>query len=123
LDALLAEGRRDEALELFMRLAGSPDEQIEAARQSPMRPGLRALAHTLAYDATCLRDRRPHPARLAKIRQQTLVATGGNVETFEGAADAIAKSIPQTERRTIVGQPHIVDPQTFAPVLRGFFTA
>ena len=32
LDALLAESRRDDALELFMRLAGSPDEQIQASR-------------------------------------------------------------------------------------------
>jgi hypothetical protein len=28
----LAESRRDDALELFMRLAGSPDEQIQASR-------------------------------------------------------------------------------------------
>jgi len=32
LDALLAESRRDDALERFMRLAGSPDEQIQASR-------------------------------------------------------------------------------------------
>lgn len=32
LDALLAESRRDDALELFLRLAGSPDEQIQASR-------------------------------------------------------------------------------------------
>jgi hypothetical protein len=38
LDAALSEGRRGDAVELFMRLAGSPDEQIAAARASPTGP-------------------------------------------------------------------------------------
>jgi pimeloyl-ACP methyl ester carboxylesterase len=123
LETLLTRDRREDALELFMRLAGSPDEQIAAARKSPMWPGLLKLAHTLMYDAVCLRDRRPPAARLATIPQPTLVATGGGVEFVERGADAIARSIPRAERRTLEGQAHVVDPKALAPVLERFFGA
>jgi pimeloyl-ACP methyl ester carboxylesterase len=123
LESLLASGRRDLALELFMRLAGSSEAMIRGARQSPVWPGLEALAHTLAYDAACLGDRRPHPQRLARIRQPTLVATGGGVEPFERAADVVAESIPHAERATLQGQAHVVDPEVLAPLLERFFVA
>jgi pimeloyl-ACP methyl ester carboxylesterase len=117
----LAEGRRGEAVELFMRVAGSPDESIASARSSSMWSGLEAIAHTLAYDAACLGDGLPPTARLAQITQPTLVATGGGAEFFEQAADAIATSIPQAERLTIEGQTHLVDPKALAAVLERFF--
>jgi pimeloyl-ACP methyl ester carboxylesterase len=117
----LAEGRRGDAVELFMRVAGSPDESIASARSSPMWPGLEAIAHTLAYDAACLGDGLPPTARLARITQPTLVATGGGGEFFELAADAVAASILQAERLTIEGQSHLVDPKALAPVLERFF--
>ena len=56
LTAALADGRRGDALALFMRLAGSSDDDIAAARTSPQWAGGEALAHTLAYDAACLGD-------------------------------------------------------------------
>jgi hypothetical protein len=121
LAALLAADRRDDALELFMRLAGSPDEQIQDARSSPMWPALRALAHTLAYDAACLRDRQPDRARLATLRQPTLVATGDNAGPFEAAADLIAAAIARGQRLSLKGQPHMVDPAVLAPALERFF--
>jgi pimeloyl-ACP methyl ester carboxylesterase len=121
LGPLLAEGRRGDALELFMGVAGSSEEGIASARSSPMWPGLEALADTLAYDAACLGDGHPPTARLAKIRQPTLVTTGGSDEFFEQAADAIAASIPHAERLTIEGQSHVADPKAVAPVLERFF--
>jgi pimeloyl-ACP methyl ester carboxylesterase len=106
-----------------MRLAGSPEEMIDAARRSALWPPLEALAHTLAYDAACLGDRRPHPERLARIRQPTLVATGGSSGPFESAADAMADSIPHAERSILRGQAHAVDPEVLAPLLVRFFNA
>jgi pimeloyl-ACP methyl ester carboxylesterase len=117
----LAEGRRDDAVELFMRVAGAPEEGIVQARNSPMWPGLEAIAHTLAYDAACLGDGRPPTARLATITRPTLVATGGGADLFEQAADAIAAGLPQAQRRTLEGQSHVVDPKALAPVLERFF--
>jgi pimeloyl-ACP methyl ester carboxylesterase len=120
---VLADGRRGDALELFMRLTGSSDEDIARARNSPFWAGAEALAHTLAYEAVCLGDGQPPTARLARITQPTLVATGGGDDFFERAADAIAVSIPQAERRIVEGQGHVVDPNVFAPVLERFFGA
>jgi pimeloyl-ACP methyl ester carboxylesterase len=127
----LAEGRRGDALELFMRLAGSSEEDIARAKNSPMWPGLEALAHTLAYDAACVGNGQPPTARLAKIKQSTLVATGEaglDPHTrglpsgyFERAAEAVAASIPHGERQTFEGQTHVADPKVVASVLERFF--
>jgi pimeloyl-ACP methyl ester carboxylesterase len=123
LEAALAEGRRGDAGELFMRLAGSPEEQIAEATNSPHWPRVEALAHTLAYDAACLGDGEPPTDRLATISQPTLVATGGSNDFFESAADAIAASLPNSERLTLTGQGHVVDPKAMASELRRFFGA
>jgi pimeloyl-ACP methyl ester carboxylesterase len=130
LGSALAEDRRGDALELFMRVADTPDETIAGARSSPYWPGMEAIAHTLAYDAACLGDGQPPAARLAKITQPTLVATGvggrlpGAAEwarALDDAADAIAASIPQAQRQIVEGQAHVVDPKVLAPVLERFF--
>jgi pimeloyl-ACP methyl ester carboxylesterase len=117
----LAAGRRGEALELFMRLAGSSEESIAGARASPLWPRLEELAHTLAYDAACLGDGRPPTARLAAIAQPALVLTGGSGDLFEQAADALAAALPNAERRVLAGQSHVADPQAVVPVLERFF--
>jgi pimeloyl-ACP methyl ester carboxylesterase len=117
----LADGRHGDALELFMRLAGSSDEQIAGAKSSPFWVGGEALAPTLAYEAVVLGDGQPPVDRLARITQPTLVATGGGDEFFEQAANAIAASIPRADRRVVEGQGHVVDPKAFAPVLERFF--
>jgi pimeloyl-ACP methyl ester carboxylesterase len=130
LEGLLAEGRRGDAAALFMRLAGATEEMIAGARNSPVWPGLEALAPTLAYDAACMGGGRPPTKRLARITRPTLVATGGaspdsfvggGGDFFERAAAAIAASIPRAERQTIEGQTHMVDPKVLAPVLERFF--
>jgi pimeloyl-ACP methyl ester carboxylesterase len=117
----LAEGRRSDAIELFMRVAGSSEEMIMGARNSPMWSGLEAIAHTLAYDAACLGNGLPPTSRLATITRPTLVATGGGDDFYEPAADAIAASIPQAERLTIEDQSHVADPKAVASVLERFF--
>jgi pimeloyl-ACP methyl ester carboxylesterase len=119
----LTDGRRGDAIELFMRVAGSSEEDIAGAKSSSFWPGLEALAHTLAYDAACLGGGPPPRIRLGTIAQPTLVATGGGAALFEEAADAIAASLPRAERRTLEGQGHVVDPKALAPVLVRFFDA
>jgi pimeloyl-ACP methyl ester carboxylesterase len=129
--AALADGRRGDALELFMRFAGSPEEAIAGARSAPVWPDLEAIAHTLAYDAACLGDGQPPTARLAKITRPTLVLTGDAhppgsaswVLALDEAADAIAAAVPGGERRALAGQSHVADPKSVAPVLARFFGA
>jgi pimeloyl-ACP methyl ester carboxylesterase len=130
LEALLAKGRRGDAFALFMQTAGTSEDDIVAARKSPVWTSLEALAHTLVYGAACLGDGRPPTARLAKITQPTLVLTGTKLDphmsglpsgVFDQAADAIAASIPRAERQTVDGQTHMVDANALAPVLERFF--
>jgi pimeloyl-ACP methyl ester carboxylesterase len=131
LSALLAEDRRDEALALFMRLAGSSEDDVEGAENSPYWPGLQTLAPTLAYDAACLGDGGPATARLATITQPTLVVTRSLIDPhtgglqpgfFDAAADAIAAAVPNGERRIVESRSHAVEPTVVGPVLEQFFT-
>jgi Alpha/beta hydrolase family len=130
LEAVLAEGRRGDALELFMQLAGSSEQEIAGARSSPFWPAMEDLAPTLAYDAACLGDGRPPTDRLARIAQPTLVATGVGarlpgaaawVLALNPAADAIAASIPHAQRQTFEGESHVAGPKAVAPILERFF--
>lgn len=50
LDRLLADGRRGDAVALFMRFVGTPDDQVEGMRQAPFWPSMEAIAPTLAFD-------------------------------------------------------------------------
>lgn len=128
LTALLAAGRSDAAVELFMRLAGASEADVAAARSTPFWPGLEAVAHTLAYDAACLGPDGP-PARLARIDRPTLVVTGGLDDPrtgglqpgyFDDAADAIARRVPRAERRVLAGQTHVPDPEAVTEMLERF---
>jgi pimeloyl-ACP methyl ester carboxylesterase len=122
LRAALDAGRRDEALELFMRVAGSSEESVAKARASSLWPGLEAIAHTLAYDAACLRDGRP-PAHLAQITRPVLVITGGmGGEFFAQAADALVALLPRAERLALEGASHMVEAPALAPPLARFFS-
>jgi pimeloyl-ACP methyl ester carboxylesterase len=119
LGVALVEGRRADAVGLFMQLAGSSEEGIADAMKSPYWPGLKDLAYTLAYDAALYGP--PPTNRLATITRTVLVATGGSNEYFEQAADAVAASLADAVRQVIEGQGHVVDPKAMAAVLARFF--
>ena len=118
LEAALGDGRQGDAVALFMRLAGSSDQEIERARSSPLWEGLEGLAHTLAYDAELYGP--PPVTRLASLIQPVLVTTGGRAPFFEACADALAAAIPNAERVTLHGQGHVVDPEAIIPALERF---
>lgn len=131
LEALLAAGHRGDALTLFMRLAGAPEEVVTGAQASPAWASLEAIAHTLAYDAACLGDGLPQTDRLAGIARPLLVITGSTLDPrmgglrpsfFADAANVIALSAPKARRLTLEGQTHVVDPDVLGPVLVEFFT-
>lgn len=130
LTAALARNRRDDALALFMQVAGSSEEQIKGAKQSPFWSGGVDLAHTLAYDAAVLGDHGIPTARFTKINQPVLIVTGERIDPhmanqqpdfFGQAADAAVAAIPQAERITLKGQTHMADPKIIASMLVEFF--
>ena len=127
----VAEGRLDDALELFLWLAGSTPEEISGMKAAPYWADMREVAHTLAAEAACLGDHRP-PNELATITQPALVVDSGQSagsagmsglpkDFFASAADAIADLVPQAERRTLTDQGHVGAPDVLGPVLKAFF--
>ena len=56
LKAILAEGRRGDAVALFMTTVGTPPEVAEGMRNEPWWAGMEEIAPTLAYDSEVMGD-------------------------------------------------------------------
>lgn len=119
----LAAGRRGDAVALFMRLVGTPDDQIEGMRQSPAWPVFEAIAPTLAYDAACMGESAAVPVDLAaRVTVSTLVMSGGASPLFmHETAQTLGNTIPHAQVRSLEGQTHAVASDVLAPVLVEFF--
>ena len=126
LNEALAEGRRGDAVGVFMTFMGVPADQLDGMRQYPMWPMWEAIAPTLAYDAAVLgQDASVPTERAARLAVPALVIDGSATEwPFMGAtAAALAQAIPNAQRRTLEGQTHEVAANALAPVLVDFFTS
>lgn len=132
LNELISSGRRGDAVELFMSVVGVSAEMMAGMRQSPMWPGLEAVAHTLAYDGAIMGDTmRGNPLSLRKwstVTVPTLVMDGtvfmGREEGHEflrHAAQEIAAIIPGAQHRTLEGQDHGPTDDVLVPALKAFF--
>ncbi len=123
LTAALAQGQRGDAVELFLRLVDMPDEMIQGARQSPMWPGMEAVAPSLAYDNAVLGDGLVPRDLLASVTVPVLAVAGGaSPEWLQEATRAVAEAVPTGSYRSLEGQTHMVDPNALAPVLADYFT-
>jgi len=120
---LLAADRRGDAAALFMKSVGTPDEQIEGMRQSPIWPMFEAVAPTLAYDAAALGEDRSVPIqRASRVTVPALVMNGTTIPFMRDTAQALANAMPHAEHCTLEGQSHDVNLEVIAPVLVEFFT-
>lgn len=123
LKMFLADGRKDDAVALFVQSVGVSDKQIQAMKRMPMWKGLVKLAPTLAYDSEVLGEGHVLPdARLSHITIPTLVMHGGAGAPFmRDAAIKVSEVIPLAQLRTLAHQTHGVSPNVLAPVLEEFF--
>jgi len=141
LQGLIAQGRRGDAVALFMTEAvGIPAEFVaqmrsvpvgevfagEAGTVPPEWAEMEKIAHTLVYDALILGDKvsgKPLDAsQWASATMPVLVVTGGNSPSFfaTGAKELVAQ-LPNARHAVLEGQSHNVSPQALAPVLAEFF--
>lgn len=122
---VLADGRRGDALALFMMLVGMPPEHLDAVRQHPLWPIWEASAPTLAYDAAVMGEDASVPTeQAAQVTAPTLVMDGeASFPFMHVTATTLANAIPHAEHRTLPGQTHEVEAAVLAPVLVEFFTA
>lgn len=120
---LVSAGRRGDAVEFFMaKVVGLPPESVAGARSAPFWAAHEALAHTLAYDATIMGDYSVPTELAASVTVPTLVMAGGaSLPFMRETAEALAKSLPRGQMRTLEGQTHDVAPEAMAPVLEEFF--
>jgi pimeloyl-ACP methyl ester carboxylesterase len=122
----LAEGRRGDAVGLFMMLLGMPAEHLEGMRQHPLWPMFEAVAPTIAYDAAALGEDASVPTkRAAGVTMPALVMDGGATPYpfMHTTAVALAQAIPRGQHRTLEGQTHEVAAEVLAPVLIEFFSS
>jgi pimeloyl-ACP methyl ester carboxylesterase len=129
LRALVAEGRRADAVEYFWRVGVLMRlDAIAHLRGSPMWPAILARAASLPYDAEVMGDHmagRALPAEWAtRVTIPTLVIDGGtSPPQLRNAAAAVASLLPNARRETLEGHGHGAPPQILAPVLASFFLA
>lgn len=117
--SLIALGRRDDAVKLFMITVGVPRFAVSIMRLFPFWKDMRASAHTLPYDAAIMGDFELPAERLAQIRLPVVVAAGEKTTpTLQLAARAAAEKIPGAVHRLAPGMSHAVKGAVLAPLLR-----
>ena len=122
----IAEGRRGDAVTLFMEFVGTPTEQINGMKHAPVWQMFEMVAPTLAYDAAAIGASRAVPLdRAVRLNTPTLIVDGGANLTMmpfmHASATKLAKAIPHARQRTLDGQTHDVKAEVLAPVLVEFF--
>ncbi|OLO31552.1 alpha/beta hydrolase [Streptomyces sp. MNU77] len=128
--ALLAEGRRSDAVKYFMtRVQGMPGIAVFFMKLMPkMWADLTKLAGTLPYDIAVMGDTqrgRPLEAEEWKgVAVPTRVLTGGkSPAAFQRAALAVTEILPQADHRTLPGLNHgavVMAPKKIAPQIIEF---
>lgn len=125
LEALIAEDDRAGAVKYFMGpMVGAPAAVVVMMRLLPwMWSKLKAVAHTLPYDAALMSGFDVPADRMARVQVPTLVMHGARTEgRLARAAEAVAAAVPGAQHRTLPGQTHNVSPGILAPALVAFLT-
>jgi pimeloyl-ACP methyl ester carboxylesterase len=119
---LVSAGRRGDAVELYQTKAiGIPEDVVAQMRHAPFRPGLEAIAHTLAYDAMICGDLSLPAGLTASFVTPALVISGEQSPPFlRAAAQAVAQTLPNGRLSTLPGQGHDISPEATAPVMAEF---
>lgn len=128
LEQALAAGKPGKAVERFMKLVGAPAVMTRAMRLMPAWKKLKAVAHTLPYDAAILGETgkgRPLPTdRWDEVTVPVLAMAGGRSdEWMRQGSQQLADVLADAEYRTLDGQNHMLKAKAVAPVLVEYFGA
>jgi pimeloyl-ACP methyl ester carboxylesterase len=108
-------------VKLFMRVVGVPGWMLGVMRILPMWKKMRAVAHTLPYDAAALSGFVPPADRLGSIRVPTLLVYGDKTPpSLQDGTQAAAKLVPKAELRVLPKQSHNLKPASIVPTLVEF---
>jgi pimeloyl-ACP methyl ester carboxylesterase len=126
LRALVDDGRRGDAVRLFLRTVGAPAAMVTVMRLLPVWKQLTAVAHTLPNDLDLVigfEQGEPLPAGYyADVTPETLVIAGGRSPAYlRNAQAAIAAQVPRGRLATLPGQTHMIKAKATAPALVDHF--
>jgi pimeloyl-ACP methyl ester carboxylesterase len=126
IDAFVADGRRDEAVKVFLKAVGVPPFAIALMRWLPVWGKIAAVAQTLPHDGAIVRELQRcepiPPGTWARVTVPALAIAGGKSPAWmQRGARALATALSQGQYRTLAGQSHDVSARALAPVLSEFF--
>lgn len=121
LERLIAEGKRDEAVSYFMTTVGMPAFAVRIMRLFPFWKDLRAVAHTLPYDAAVMAGFDFPAKRLATVKVPVVAIAGGKTTpTLKRAVEEVARTVPGAQRKVAPKMGHAVNAKRMAPLLRSW---
>ncbi|MEU6041616.1 alpha/beta hydrolase [Actinomadura sp. NPDC047616] len=114
----VADGRRRDAIKLFLTASGMPPEMVEGVSGDP---GMLAVAPTMPYDFEIMGDGAVPADRVRKIGVPTLVIAGGaSPRFFRDTADRLAGLLPDGRLTVLEGQGHDAPADAVAPAVAAF---
>jgi pimeloyl-ACP methyl ester carboxylesterase len=122
----LASGDRGGAVKYFMGpMVGAPAAMVFFMQLMPwVWRKLKAVAHTLPYDAAVMGDFTVPSARLAAVRAPALIMHGSKTDPrLQRAAHAVAAAVPGARHEVLPGQTHNVNPRALAAASLAFLSA
>jgi pimeloyl-ACP methyl ester carboxylesterase len=126
LQELVDAGNRGGAVAYFMRsMVQVPAPFVVMMRLMPwIWRKLKAVAHTLPYDAAVMTEFKVPRARLRSIGIPVLAMHGSKTDPrLQRATRGVAEAIPGAAHRVLEGQTHNVKPGVLVPAVVEFFTA
>jgi pimeloyl-ACP methyl ester carboxylesterase len=119
LDALMAEGKREAALETFFReVVRIPDEEFAVYRSLPSWQARVAAAHTITRETRLASSGTFDPEQAATITVPVLLLVGSDSpDSLKGGHETVAAALPDVRITVLKGQQHIaIDliPEAFA---------
>lgn len=126
LQELVAAGHRSGAVTYFMRsMVQVPAPFVLMMRLMPwVWRQLKAVAHTLPYDAAVMSEFKVPRARLRSISVPVLAMHGSRTDArLKLAAQEVAEAVPGATHRVLAGQTHNVKPGVLVPAVVEFFSA
>jgi pimeloyl-ACP methyl ester carboxylesterase len=123
LKAMIAANRRGDAVKFFMKdMVGVPSFVVFIMSIMPIFKKLKAVAHTLPYDAAVMGDFSLPTKKAAAVKTPTLVGGGlKSPASMQMAVKQLAEAIPSSELKMFTGQTHNISMKALAPALIEFF--
>jgi pimeloyl-ACP methyl ester carboxylesterase len=124
LHQLIVQDQRSSAVKYFMRkMIGIPGIFVLVTQLMPgVWSKLKAVAHTLPYDAAIMGDWSIPKQRFGSITTRVLAMDGEKTDRrLRRAVEEVVKVLPRVQRRTLKGQTHNVNPDVLTPAVVEFF--